>query len=307
MTQDTRSTGTVVVARSTSKNPWPGFSLATADLDDLYRSAVLGIKGQRPFGGAVNRVELDQMADAMAATNLTVYTVSFYVAAAMYEPLSGWGDPTRREAMDFLQDQCGVTSSNARRACDTVDIAASVTIDEDTVGIPTIGQLNRIARANIKKIGGWGKVNAWVKRKGGWGNVSPDAISSYCQKVDADAKAEEHDRKALQTAEDEHPPADANVVDGTAVEVADAELEPEPERPRTPLNTVEQSAAVRLAHSIDAFEQLMAAGASMAANLEAFDRPPEWLQLRASDFRNTERAIARLKPMMDAATKPRAA
>jgi phage terminase small subunit len=45
----------------------------------------------------------------------------------------------------------------------------------------------------------------------------------------------------------------------------------------------------------------MAAGTSMANNLVDFDRPPEWLQLHASDFRRTADAIERLKPMMDAA------
>jgi hypothetical protein len=306
MSQEPPSTGTAVVAATNGKKTNLVY-LADADLDDLYRSAVLSIKSRKPAGAGIKRADLDQMADAMATANRKIYIGAFYVAAALYEPTSDYNDPTRGAAMEYLEERAGITHSNARRAITTIDIVATVTIDEDTVGIPTIGQLNRIAQANVKEIGGWGKVNAWVKRKGGWGNVSEAAITHYCQTVKADAQAEERDRKALRTAEDEHPPADVQVVeDDDELEGVDAVPVGQAPRQRTPLNTVEQSADVRLAHSVEAFEQLMAAGTSMANNLAAFDRPPAWLELHASDFRRTRQALDHLEPMMDAATKLRA-
>ena len=287
MTQHPRSNGTgVVVARSTAAQSQWDF-LARVGSDELFRVAVLGVKSQNPFSYSVPDGQLPMLADALRRGGQCVYVWSFYVAAALYDGGGSWKD--RKEAMAYLENECEMPHANATRACDTVDIVYRLTIqdDPDGVGVPSVQQLNRIARANLRKVeGGVGIVNGWVVKKWGrWDKVTPKALADKCQRVKDDALGVDADKKALQTAE---------TVDSTAVEVTD--------RPkRTPLNTPEQQADVRLARSIDAFLQLMEAGTSMAANLEAFDRPPDWLQLHASAFRQTRKALDRLEPMMDAA------
>jgi hypothetical protein len=235
------------------------------------------------------------MADAMAAAGLTLYGVAVYIASKVYEPLSGWNHPSRREAMDILKDRAQLSDTMARRACDTVDIAASVTIDEDTVGTPTIRQLNTIARADIKKCGGWGKVNAWVDRRHGWGNITDEALAGYCHQVKEDDKAEERDRKALRKPEDPHEPPDVEVVDAEIVGRA----------PR-PLNTPEQQDAARRARAADLFKTLAVDGSRMLAAMADFDPTHPWVQENSSDWRRAVEAVDQVKALIDDATKLRA-
>jgi hypothetical protein len=292
MAQHPRSNGTALVTRPTAPAESQWDFLARVDSNELFRGAVLGVKSQNPFSYSVPDGQLPMLADALRRGGQCVYVWSFYVAASLYDGGGNWKD--RRKAMAYLENDCEMPQSNARRACDTVDIVHRLTIqdDPDGVGVPSVEQVNRIARSGIKKVpGGVGIVNGWVCKKWGrWDKVTPKALADKCQRVKNDDRGVAADKKALQTAE---------TVDGTAVGVTD--------RPkRTPLNTPEQQAAARLARSIDAFLQLMEAGTSMAANLEAFDREPEWLQLHASAFRQTRQALDRLEPMMDAALKLRA-
>jgi hypothetical protein len=225
------------------------------------------------------------------------------VAAALYDGGGNWKD--RQKAMTFLENDCEMPQSNARRACDTVDIVHRLTIEDDPdgVGVPSVEQVNRIARADMKKVeGGVGIVNGWVVKKWGrWDKVSPKELAKKCQMVKDDALGVAADKKALQTPEDEHPPADANVVDGTAVEV----VVPVPGQ-RTTLNDPQQQAAARRARAADVFQDLARTGSSMLAVLEDFDPTHPWVQENSSDWLRAVQAVDQIRALIDDATKLRA-
>jgi hypothetical protein len=295
--QDPRSTSTaVVVARSTPATESQRDSLATVDLDALYRSAVLSIKGQAPFGG-VNVDSLADKAEALANANEKTYVVTFYLAAKLYRPE---GDPSARltariDAIRYLGDRANVSPSNARLACDMVDVAATFTINEDT-GLPTLAQLNRVARANIKKAGGAGIVNGWAMTKfGRWDKISDEALADKCLKIWNDDRDVNREQKALRTPEDPHEPPDVEVVGAEPVRPA----------PR-PLNTPEQQEAARRARAADLFKTLAVDGSRMLAAMADFDPTHPWVQENSSDWRRAVEAVDQVKALIDDATKLRA-
>jgi hypothetical protein len=239
----------------------------------------------------------------MAPIADSLYDVAFIAADQLWT--SDWtpGGHERERAVDLIATGLRCSPATARNAFQAVDLGRMLSVEK--VGTPTVEQLMWIVWARVQgpQARGWGMVDAWMVRKGfTFENVTRPAIEDYCARVKKQLKDEKVQRADATLPADPYDPPDAVVADDRAEEVDGEIVGPAP-RPRTPLNTTEQAADVRLARAIEAFERLMEDGTSMLNNIKDFDRSPEWLRLRASDFRRTVEAVERLKPIMDAALR----